>query len=78
MAVMSPKGPAYLPENGVFAIQSICNTKEKGQLWKWKNISRLCNDWDKCLTVDFKVKEGMSTRILHYDMNGGKDSRKGT
>jgi len=76
MAVMSSKGPEYLSENGAFVIQSICNPKEKGQLWKWKNFSRLCNNWDKCLTVDFKVKEGMSTYIMHSDMNGGKKQQK--
>jgi len=76
MAVVSPKDPAYLSENGAFVIQSICNPREKGQLWKWKNISRLCNGWYKCLTVDFKLKEGMSTRIMHYDINGGKRQQK--
>jgi len=50
MAVNS-SDPKFPTLNGSTVVQSDCNPSEKGQLWRWKKKRRLCNNWDKCLTV---------------------------
>jgi len=48
---VSSSDPKLASQNGTAVVQSDCNPSEKGQLWKWKKNNRLCNDWDKCLSV---------------------------
>jgi len=50
MAVSS-SNPKLASQNGSAVVQSDCNPSKKGQLWMWKKNRRLCNDWDKCLSV---------------------------
>ena len=50
MAVSS-SDPKLASQNGSSVVQSDCNPSEKGQLRMWKKNRRLCNDWDKCLSV---------------------------
>ncbi len=71
-------------DDGAKIILSDCNPFEKGQLWKlitFKYTSRgetseasnLCNEWEKCLTVDFKWYSGYTSNIFHWENIDGEE-----
>ena len=56
-------------ENGAKLIQANCNPIEKGQFWKWdRKLELLCNEWNKCLSVPFKLNFGSrASFVFHWD-----------
>ena len=64
-------GIKHPAENGAKLIQANCNPLEKGQLWKWnRKLELLCNEWNKCLSVPFKLNFGSrASFVFHWDLN---------
>jgi len=81
---VSTTGRKKNSDNGAKIIISECNPSEKGQLWKLitfnytsrgriLEVSNLCNEWDKCLTVDFEWSKGYTSNIFHWENIDGEE-----
>ena len=65
--------PETRAESDAFMKQLNCDSSDKGQLWKWKNNGRLCNELETCLTIDLNYAGGYSHMIMHlHNIEGSK------
>lgn len=67
---VSTTGPKKTSENGAKIIQADCNPLEKGQLWKIDN-NKICNDWNKCVTVPIEWENNMNYEIFQWEYIDG-------